>query len=147
VVAAAVQRLQENFQMMLGELKRSLLDYNPALSREESDKLWGNKNSADLVDRGEWMMLYVSRSKSKEALLAVCCERTQLLRRPSHQRVHWLPWVPADTCGVGGVVATGAASCRGLVICWRRWGSRVSSVFRGTRRTNAWRCIVHVDAV
>ena len=56
--------------MMLGELKRSLLDYNPALSREESDKLWGNKNSADLVDRGEWMMLYVSRSKSKEALLA-----------------------------------------------------------------------------
>ena len=71
-MAAAVERLQENFETILEELKRSLPEYNSALSLEESAALWGNKNSADLVDRGEWMMLYVLRTRAR-ACCCCCC--------------------------------------------------------------------------
>jgi len=60
IVAAAVKILQDNFEVMLGELKSSLPDYNPELKRDASKSVWSNKNSADLVDRGNWMMLYVA---------------------------------------------------------------------------------------
>jgi tetratricopeptide (TPR) repeat protein len=86
VVATAVEILQSNFNIILKELKNSLPDYNLNL-QGMSDTVWSNKNSADLVDEGDWMMLYMRKAHGRGdgcSMMPKTCALVEKLEQNGH---------------------------------------------------------------